>query len=111
LPVFILIFHWFYFAQNLHNSNILRYFVLSVRLRVGIIQSLIIHFLITNNMIRYINFQIVGQEKETTDELDSKDYKSLREFYRELNRLVDEYRMAYGCRVWASQRCCKGWND
>lgn len=46
---------------------------------------------------------------ETVDELNPKDFKSYREFKKELNRLVKEYHIA-GINVYISQRCDQTWN-
>jgi len=46
---------------------------------------------------------------ETVDQLDSKDFKTYREFKAELNRLVSEYKLS-GMNVYVSSRCDNTWN-
>lgn len=58
-------------------------------------------------MIRYLNLKTV-YGVETVDELDQKDFPTYREFRKELNRLIGEYRLA-GMQVYSSQRCTKEW--
>jgi len=58
-------------------------------------------------MKRYINFKS-DNGLETVDELNSKDFKSLKLFFKELRRLLFEYRLA-GMNVYASQKACKNW--
>jgi len=59
-------------------------------------------------MKRYLNSK-QWEGTETIDELDSNDFKSYRDFKRELNRLADEYAMCQqSCYI--SQKACKGWN-
>lgn len=57
-------------------------------------------------MIRYINVKY--SYTETLDELDSRDFSTTKEFYKELNRLVREYNFA-GIPAYKSQRCTKEW--
>lgn len=45
---------------------------------------------------------------ETVDQLDQKDFPSLKEFRAELIRLKSEYRLA-GMNVYSSQRAAKDW--
>ena len=47
---------------------------------------------------------------ETVDQLDSKDFKTYKEFRNELIRLRNEYRIA-GMQVYTSQRCTNEWKD
>lgn len=56
----------------------------------------------------YINFQGPAG-RETVDELDSKDFKTYREYLKEARRLVSEYQLA-GMDVYASSRKCKNWS-
>lgn len=56
-------------------------------------------------MTRYINFK-GSQGVETVDQLDSKDFKTMKEFKAELNRLITEYRLS-GMAVYISQRQAK----
>lgn len=56
-------------------------------------------------MTRYINFKS-SQSVETVDQLDSKDFKTMKEFKAELNRLITEYRLT-GMSVYISQRQAK----
>ena len=53
-------------------------------------------------MIRYINFK-GNHGVETVDELDRNDFESYKDFKKELNRLLTEYRLA-GMNVYISQR-------
>lgn len=60
-------------------------------------------------MIRYINWKNQGSI-ETVDELVSSDFKTLRDFNKELRRLVNEYQIAYDLgNVYSSQRSTKEW--
>lgn len=60
-------------------------------------------------MIKYINIKNV-YGTETVDELNSSDFKNLKEFKKELKRLLKEYIMAgYNCYI--SQRCNKTWKQ
>ena len=60
-------------------------------------------------MIRYINWKNQGSI-ETVDELVSSDFKTLRDFKKELRRLVNEYQIAYNLgNVYPSQRSTKEW--
>ena len=58
-------------------------------------------------MIRYLNTRLKGNT-ETIDQLDSNDYKSLKEFRQAMKYLIGEYRLAggHGDLYW-SQRGCK----
>lgn len=60
-------------------------------------------------MVRYINWK--NQTGiETVDELSSGDFQTLRDFKKELRRLVNEYQLAYFYgNVYASQRATKEW--
>jgi len=60
-------------------------------------------------MKKYLNVKSV-YGVETVDELDSKDFPTLKEFRKEKNRLITEYRIA-GMAVYSSQRCDKTWNQ
>lgn len=59
-------------------------------------------------MKRYLNMR-TAYGVETVEELDSKDFKTLKEFRIELKRLVSEYIFA-GMNVYTSQRCTNAWN-
>lgn len=56
-------------------------------------------------MIKYLNFKS-SYGTETVDQLDSRDFPSLKEFRKELIRLIQEYRLC-GMNVYSSQRKCK----
>jgi len=58
-------------------------------------------------MIKYFNMKTV-YGTETVDQLDQKDFPSLKEFRAELIRLKSEYRLA-GMNVYSSQRAAKDW--
>lgn len=58
-------------------------------------------------MTRYLNMK-TGQFTETVDELSRKDFRSTREFKKELQRLVAEYRLS-GMSVYVSQRPDRSW--
>lgn len=60
-------------------------------------------------MKKYLNMKSV-YGVETVDELDSKDFPTLKEFRKEKSRLLTEYRIA-GMAVYSSQRCDKTWNQ
>lgn len=60
-------------------------------------------------MIRYINFK-GKQGIETVDEINSADYKTHKEFRKDLRSIFANYVQMYG-NVWISQRCTKDWND
>jgi hypothetical protein len=45
---------------------------------------------------------------ETVDELDSKDFDTMKEFIQEKKRLTSEYQLC-GMNVYTSQRCDKTW--
>lgn len=60
-------------------------------------------------MKRYLNMRS-SEGVETVDELDSKDFKSPREFRAELIRLKNEYALA-GMAVYVSQVPCRDWKD
>jgi hypothetical protein len=72
------------------------------------IQILFIYSLKKLNIMKYLNIKS-NYGIETIDQLDPKDFKTRKEFYMELNRLVREYRLA-GMFVYISQRCNKTWN-
>jgi hypothetical protein len=57
--------------------------------------------------MKYLNMKTV-YGVETVDQLDSKDFPTWREFRKELNRLISEYRLA-GMAVYSSSRCTKDW--
>lgn len=57
----------------------------------------------------YFNYKY-GKSTETVDELDSKDFESLKEFRKEKHRLLGEYNLAMGG-VHASQRPTKCWSQ
>ena len=62
-------------------------------------------------MIRYINWRDKNCELETIDELDRNDFKTYREFKKELTRLLHEH-ISSGCNgAYISQRPCKDWLD
>jgi hypothetical protein len=46
---------------------------------------------------------------ETIDQLDSKEYKTFKDFKKELIRLKNEYNLAYGGGVYVSTRSTKDW--
>lgn len=56
-------------------------------------------------MTRYINFK-GSQGVETVDQLERQDFSTYREFKKELNRLLTEYRLS-GMAVYISQRKSK----
>jgi hypothetical protein len=58
---------------------------------------------------RYINFKGC-QGVETIDELDARDFGSMKEFRIKLRRLINEYVMS-GHDVYISSRCTKEWRD
>lgn len=59
-------------------------------------------------MKRYLNTKLYGQ-RETVDELDSKDFESMKAFNAEKKRLIAEYRLAGGFgELYWSQRKCSG---
>lgn len=58
-------------------------------------------------MITYINTKN-SYGVETIDELNSKDFNSPKEFKKELNRLLNEYRLIEP-KVYSSQRADKDW--
>ena len=62
-------------------------------------------------MKRYINCKPDGRNVETVDELDSGDYGSIKEFYTAVRFLLSEYRLAFVCQVWASQKSTKEWAE
>lgn len=60
-------------------------------------------------MIKYLNWKST-YGIETIDELDSKDFKTIKDFKSELNRLMMEYGMT-GQSTYISQRCDKTWME
>lgn len=56
----------------------------------------------------YINIK-TSHGTETVDELSPENFKSLKEFRKELKRLINEYKIA-GMQVYKSQRSCIDWN-
>lgn len=62
-----------------------------------------------NNAIKYINTK-TNYGVETVDQVELKDFPNSREFYAEIKRLVQEYRIA-GINAYSSQRCDKTWNN
>ena len=60
-------------------------------------------------MIAYFNMKS-NYGVETVDQLDSKDFKTYKDFREELIRLRKEYRIA-GMQVYTSQRCTNEWKD
>lgn len=60
-------------------------------------------------MKRYINCKPDGRTVETVDELNSEDFSTLKEFRIESRRLLGEYRMAFQCEVWSSNRSTSEW--
>ena len=60
-------------------------------------------------MKRYFNLKI-DNVVETIDELDSSDFKTLKEFKIALKNLISEYRIAK-MDVYRSQRCTKDWKN
>jgi hypothetical protein len=64
-------------------------------------------------MIRYFNLKS-AYGTETVDELERKDFPTLKDFRNELRRLITEYNMAYnpsGLHVYISTRSTKEWRD
>ena len=57
--------------------------------------------------MRYLNMKS-SYGVETIDQLDPKEFVNRKEFIKELNRLVYEYRLA-GMNVYISSRACKEW--
>ena len=57
-------------------------------------------------MIRYLNVKLYGIT-ETVDHLDSRDFKSIREFKQEKQRVLSEYRTAFkdGDPYWSQRKC------
>jgi len=62
-------------------------------------------------MTIYLNIKKEGLT-ETIDQVNSEDFKRLRDFYKEVRRLKSEYRLAsnWYSGIYSSQRCCKDWN-
>ena len=58
-------------------------------------------------MIRYLNFKSI-YGTETVDQLDSRDFSFFKEYRKELQRMVKEYRIS-GVDVYISQRSAKDW--
>lgn len=61
------------------------------------------------NITRYFNMR-GPYGVETVDEFDSQDFKSRREFRKELRRMVLEYSTS-GMPVYISSRCTKDWRN
>jgi hypothetical protein len=61
-------------------------------------------------MIRYINLKN-SQGIETVDEIDSKDFPTLRAFKAEVKRLVKEYNQTPGGVYYASQKSTRAWRE
>ena len=61
----------------------------------------------STSKIVYLNFRS-NYGVETVDQLEKKDYDTVKEFRKELNRLVAEYSLA-GMNVYLSQRCTNDW--
>jgi hypothetical protein len=57
--------------------------------------------------MRYFNLKSV-YGIETIDQISPKDFESYKEFKKELNMLMREYRLA-GMNVYISQRCTNDW--
>lgn len=57
--------------------------------------------------MRYFNLNTI-YGVETIDEISPKDFESYKEFKKELNRLIKEYRIA-GMNIYVSQRCTNDW--
>ena len=57
--------------------------------------------------MRYFNLNTI-YGVETIDEISPKDFESYKEFKKELNRLIKEYRIA-GINIYVSQRCTNEW--
>ena len=55
----------------------------------------------------YLNMR-TQQGTETIDQLDRKDFATIKEYKRELKSMVDNYR-ACNMPVYKSQRACKEW--
>ena len=63
-------------------------------------------------MKAYIN--IKDRYVETIDELDSNDFETIKEYRKEKQRLLSEYRMAYsgtGIVPYLSNRCTQDWKE
>lgn len=60
-------------------------------------------------MKTYFNIKSNGTT-ETVDELDSKDFATMKDFRTERKRLTNEYRIA-GIDIYLSQRCTKDWSN
>lgn len=60
-------------------------------------------------MKRYINTR-TEEGVETIDEVDSDDFKTIKEYRFEVTRLCFEYKMA-GTACWASSRATKEWRE
>lgn len=67
------------------------------------------HIFELHDMKRYLNMKSV-YGTETVDELELKDFNSYKEFWRELRRLRDAYRLC-GMPVYISQRSTKDWRE
>ena len=61
-------------------------------------------------MITYLNLK-TSEGVETIDSINSKDFKTLKEFRQERKRLVQEYRIAssFYAGIYCSQRSTKDW--
>ena len=58
--------------------------------------------------MRYFNLK-TNQGTETVDQLERNDFKTYKEYKKELRSLKTNYLMA-GMNVYISQKCCKSWN-
>lgn len=58
-------------------------------------------------MVRYINFKGQAGQVETVDQLDSKDFATVKEFRKELKTLLSEYNLAFNGGCYTSQRASK----
>ncbi len=59
--------------------------------------------------MRYFNLK-TNQGTETVDQLEQKEFKTYKEYRKELNRLIQEYRLA-GMNVYISSRSTKDWRN
>lgn len=60
-------------------------------------------------MTVYLNM-VSSHGRETVDELSRGDFDTYKDFRKELQRLIGEYRLC-GMNVYRSSRCCGNWKD
>ena len=58
--------------------------------------------------MKYLNLK-TNYGVETVDQIDRNDFKTYKEYIKEMKRIKSEYRLA-GMNVYTSQRCDKTWN-